>query len=81
MAWWLRLLQTAQADSVVVRMRTLEYGNDEESPQLRSRPFAVLMYWKYAPRAKTAVALLGDFFDHSRQLLTTQFPAVFTSDL
>ena len=31
------------------------------------RPFAVLTYWKYAPRVKRAVALLDDFFDHSRQ--------------
>ncbi|MEX2491747.1 MAG: hypothetical protein WD425_08290 [Nitrospirales bacterium] len=59
----------------------ISIGNVEKSHQRRSRHFAVLTYWKYAPRAKTAVALLGDFFDHSRQLLTTQFPSAFTSYL
>jgi len=34
------------------------------------RHFVVLTYWKYAPRIKIAAALLDDFFDHSRQLLT-----------
>ncbi len=38
-------------------------------------------YWEYTPRLNTAVALLGDFFDHSRQLLTTQLLAALTSDL
>ena len=37
------------------------------------RPSAVLTYWKYAPRVKIAVALLDDFFDHSRQLLIPEF--------
>jgi hypothetical protein len=36
-------------------------------------PFAVLTYWKYAPRVKRAVALLDDFFDHSCQLLILEF--------
>ncbi len=46
-------------------------GNVEKSHQRRSRPFAVLTYWKYAPRVKMAAVLLADFIDHSRQLLTT----------
>ena len=41
-------------------------GNVEKSHQRRSRHFAVLTYWKYAPRVKKAVALLDDCFDHSR---------------
>ncbi len=32
-------------------------GNVEKSRQRRSRPFAVLTYWEYAPRVKTAAAL------------------------
>ncbi len=54
-------------------------GNVEKSRQRRSRPFAVLTYYEYAPRVKTAAALpvdgrvlarLGwagqttDFFEH-----------------
>ena len=50
-----------------------ENGNVEKSHQRRSRNFVVLTYWKYAPRVKIAVALLYDFFDHSRQLLTPGF--------
>ncbi len=57
-------------------------GNVEKSRQRRSRPFAVLTYYEYAPRVKTAAALpvdgrvlarLGwagqttDFFEHSPQ--------------
>jgi hypothetical protein len=30
----------------------------------------VLTYWPYAPRVKIAAALLDDFFDHSRRVLT-----------
>jgi hypothetical protein len=33
----------------------------------------VLTYWKYAPRVKMAVALLDDFFGHSRQRLIPEF--------
>ncbi len=55
-------------------------GNVEKSRQRRSRPSAVLTYYEYAPRVKTAAALpveervlarLGwagqttDFFEHS----------------
>ena len=49
------------------------YGNVEKRHQRRSRHFAVLTYWKYAPRFKIAAALLDDFFDHSRQLLVLNF--------
>jgi len=45
-------------------------GNVEKSRQRRSRNFAVLTYWPYAPRVKIAAALLDDFFDHSRRVLT-----------
>ncbi len=60
-------------------------GNVEKSRQRRSRPFAVLTYWEYAPRVKTAAALpvegrvlarLGwagqttDFFEHSLSLMS-----------
>ena len=58
-----------------------ESGNVEKSHQQRSHHLAVLTYWKYARRVKMAVALLGDFFDYSRQLLTTQFPAALALDL
>ncbi len=37
-------------------------GNVEKSRQRRSRPFAVLTYWEYAPRVKTAAALLDELF-------------------
>ncbi len=53
-----------------------EYGNVEKSCQRRSRHFAVLTYYVYAPRVKQRgdpvgsrqrfVALLDDFFEHSR---------------
>jgi hypothetical protein len=33
------------------------YGNVEKSRQRRSRPFAVLTYWAYAPRANKGRAL------------------------
>ncbi len=57
-------------------------GNVEKSRQRRSRPFAVLTYYEYAPRVKTAAALPVDgrvlarlgwagqttnFFEHSPQ--------------
>jgi len=37
-------------------------GNVEKSRQRRSRPFAVLTYYEYAPRVKTAAALLDGLF-------------------
>jgi hypothetical protein len=39
-----------------------QYGNVEKSRQRRSRHFAVLTYWKYAPRVKLAAALLDGLF-------------------
>ncbi len=33
------------------------FGNVEKSRQRRSRPFAVLTYYEYAPRVKRAAAL------------------------
>jgi hypothetical protein len=37
-------------------------GNVEKSRQRRSRPFAVLTYYEYAPLVKTAAALLDKLF-------------------
>jgi hypothetical protein len=37
-------------------------GNVGKSRQRRSRPFAVLTYETYAPRVKTAAALLDGLF-------------------
>jgi len=37
-------------------------GNVEKSRQRRSRPFAVLTYYEYAPRVKRAAALLDGLF-------------------
>jgi len=37
-------------------------GSVEKSRQRRSRHFSVLTYWKYAPRAKLAAALLDELF-------------------
>ncbi len=37
-------------------------GNVEKSRQRRSRPFAVLTYYEYAPRVKMAAALLDGLF-------------------
>ncbi len=37
-------------------------GNVEKSRQRRSRPFAVLTYYEYAPRVKMAAALLDELF-------------------
>ncbi|WP_443147845.1 hypothetical protein [Nitrospira sp.] len=43
--------------------RYLKYsGAVEKSRQRRSRHFSVLTYWKYALRAKMAVALLDELF-------------------
>ena len=39
-----------------------EYGNVEKSRQRRSRPFAVLTYYEYAPLVKMAAALLDELF-------------------
>ena len=36
-----------------------EVGNVEKSRQRRSRPFAVLTYWEYAPRAKQRLGPAG----------------------
>jgi len=41
----------------------LSKRNVEKIRQRRSRHFAVLTYWKHAPRAKIAAALLDDFFN------------------
>ncbi|MDH5564573.1 MAG: hypothetical protein OEY91_13250 [Nitrospirota bacterium] len=40
----------------------IEHGAVEKSRQRRSRQFSVLTYWKYAPRAKPAAALLDELF-------------------
>ncbi len=48
---------TMKFDSLLVHK-----GNVEKSRQRRSRPFAVLTYWKYAPRTKRAAALLDGLF-------------------
>ena len=37
-------------------------GAVEKSRQRRSHQFSVLTYWKYAPRAKPAAALLNELF-------------------
>ncbi len=42
--------------------RNSEQGNVEKSRQRRSRHFAVLTYKVYAPRVKTAAALLDELF-------------------
>jgi hypothetical protein len=55
----------------------LSNGNVEKIRQRRSRYFGVLTYWKYAPRVKIAVALLDDFFEHSRQLLRLKSPRAY----
>ena len=43
-------------------MFTIPPGDVEKSRQRRSRQFAVLTYWEYAPRAKLAAALLDELF-------------------
>jgi len=53
----------------------------EKSRQRRSRHFVVLTYWQYAPRVKMAVALLDDFFEHSRWLLISALLWTFLSYL
>jgi len=40
--------------------RASHYGNVEKSRQRRSRHFAVLTYYEYAPRVKMAAALLDE---------------------
>jgi len=40
----------------------IHIGVVEKSRQRRSRHFSVLTYWKYAPRAKMAAALLDELF-------------------
>jgi len=44
-------------------------GNVEKSRQWRSRPFAVLTYWEYAPRVKRAAALLDEPFGKTQGML------------
>jgi hypothetical protein len=39
-----------------------DLGNVEKSRQRRSRHFAVLTYYEYAPLVKTAAALLDELF-------------------
>ena len=73
------------SDSCLARipLGEIPHGNVEKSRQRRSRPFAVLTYYEYAPRVKRAAALpvegcvlarLGwagqtkDFFEHSLPL-------------
>jgi len=43
-------------------LETAVGGNVEKSRQRRSRPFAVLTYYEYAPRVKMAAALLDELF-------------------
>jgi len=45
------------------------YGSVEKSRQRRSRHFSVLTYYAYAPRAKTAVALLDEPFGKTQGML------------
>ena len=45
-----------------VSLQKIEQGAVEKSRQRRSRQFSVLTYWKYAPRAKLAAALLDELF-------------------
>jgi len=42
--------------------RNIHTGNVEKSRQRRSRHFAVLTYYEYAPRVKMAAALLDGLF-------------------
>ncbi len=44
-------------------------GNVEKSRQRRSRPFAVLTYYEYAPRVKRAAALLDRPFGKTQGML------------
>jgi len=50
------------SDSNLHPLATIPNGNVEKSRQRRSRPFAVLTYYEYAPRVKRAAALLDGFF-------------------
>jgi len=43
-------------------LSAIYHGAVEKSRQRRSRHFSVLTYWKYALRAKMAVALLDELF-------------------
>ncbi len=73
-------------------MVRFDHGNVEKSRQRRSRHFAVLTYYEYAPRVKMAAALpvegrvlarLGwagqttDFFEHSLPLTMRGSPGAF----
>jgi len=44
------------------RFTLIHTGNVEKRRQRRSRPFAVLTYYEYAPRVKMAAALLDELF-------------------
>ena len=46
----------------MIRSQHSLHGAVEKSRQRRSRPFAVLTYCQYAPRAKLTVALLDELF-------------------
>ncbi len=46
-----------------------QYGNVEKNRQRRSRPFAVLTSWEYAPRVKLAAALLEGPFGKTQGML------------
>ena len=45
------------------------YGSVEKSRQRRSRHFSVLTYYVYAPRVKTAAALLDGPFGKTQGML------------
>ena len=49
--------------------RCILIGNVEKSRQRRSRPFAVLTYYEYAPRVKMAAALLDRPFGKTQGML------------
>ncbi len=61
------------------------HGNVEKNRQRRSRHFAVLTYYEYAPLVKMATALLerpferlrACFFEHSLSLMLVIFPGAF----
>jgi len=46
----------------IPKSRMVFFGNVEKSRQRRSRHFAVLTYYEYAPRVKRAAALLDGLF-------------------
>jgi len=50
-------------------------GNVGKSRQRRSRPFAVLTYRVYVPRAKRAAALLDEPFGKAQGMLFLNIPS------